>query len=37
MQEIWRDIRGFEGLYQVSNKRKSAGGYEFRYKEVDVK
>ena len=22
MQEIWRDIEGYEGLYQVSNKRR---------------
>lgn len=37
MREIWKDIEGYEGLYQVSNlgKIKSSGGYIWRYNETD--
>lgn len=34
MKEIFRDIKGYEGLYQV---RKTAGGYIWKYdKEKSV-
>ena len=41
IMEIWKDIQGYEGLYQVSNlgrvkslkgKHMSAGGYNWSYK-----
>ena len=36
MEETWKDIKGYEGLYQVSNlgRVKQTGGYTFKYKEV---
>lgn len=39
MKETWIDIKGYEGLYQISNlgrvKRKTAGGYIWKYKEIN--
>lgn len=38
MQEIWRDIEGYEGLYQVSNMRRVKSlGNEFSRKEKILK
>lgn len=35
MEEIWKDIKGYEGLYQVSNlgigKQKTHKGYNWIY------
>ena len=32
MQEIWKDIKGYENLYQVSKgKTKTAYGYRWEY------
>lgn len=38
MQEIWKNIKGYEGLYQVSNlgKRKSAYNYKWRYEDEKI-
>lgn len=37
MTETWKDIKGYEGLYQISNlgegKRKTAGGYIWSYEK----
>ena len=38
MEEIWKDIKGYENMYQISNqcclgKRKTAGGYIWKYKD----
>lgn len=41
MTEIFKDISNYEGLYKISNfgnvksKRKTAGGYIWKYKEVN--
>lgn len=29
--EEWKDIKGYEGLYQISNFRKSCGGFIWKY------
>lgn len=35
MQEIWKDIKGYEGFYQISNlgnnRSKKSHGYIWRY------
>lgn len=32
MKEIWKDIEGYQGMYQVcQGRRKTAGGYIWRY------